>query len=109
MSTNKTFFHFHDENTCIDYRIPISCSEEEWDQWFESEIELADNFVGKLEEVAVHDVDGSEEEDGTVLIGFTSYEAEDQKTIDMILEKWKEKLVELGWANKKDSYTKIQL
>lgn len=103
----KVFFNFHDQNTNIEHRLPISCTPDEWSNWTEYDIELDDSFIADIEIIAVHDINDWVDHDGAFYAGFTSYEAEDEETINMILNKWKKKLVELGWANENDNFTQV--
>jgi len=109
MNNNKAFFHFFDENTEMDHRIPVTCTEEQWEEWVEEDCDKDDSFIASLEtEVpVVHDTDDWKLEDGTLLLGFQSYEAEDKKTLNEVLTKWKEKLIELGWVDPNDTFVQV--
>jgi len=106
----KVLFHFYDENTKIDHRIPVSCTETEWNEWVEEDYEKADSFIAGLETdlPVVHDADDWNQPDGTILLGFQSYEAKSKGMINQVLIKWKEKLVELGWTSEDNSFTQIK-
>lgn len=100
----KVFFHFYDENTSVEYRISVLCSPIEWGNWYRNDIELDDSFVEELDEIAEHNVHDWEEENGTFYIGFSSREATNEETLNTILSKWKEKLVQLNWVNENDEF-----
>lgn len=99
METRKgilpTYFHFYDQNTDKDYLLPIDCSEREFNTWSEED-EQEHAFVSDMESYGVHDWSGGMDEN-EITLGYTSYEVEEEQFPEL-LEKWKQKLVELGWA-----------
>lgn len=91
-----TYFRFHDENTDKDYLLPVTCCEREYNDWLEHDVSEV-GFVSDMENYGVHDCNSGVDEN-EVSLGFTSYEVEEDQFPEL-LEKWKQKLVELGWAS----------
>lgn len=96
--TNNTFFHFYDESTGLDYRIPVSCTQDEWIDWEIEDIDSNDSIIATIEEETrvVHDTYTGESFDGFEVVGFQTYEADTEKRIQFLLNKWKEQLIKLG-------------
>lgn len=107
MKSKQVYFHFYDLTTNTDYRIPLSCTDEEFDEWAEKDIEISESFIAELEETAVHDVSYVYREDYT-LVGYTTYEASAKQMNELVM-RWKEKLVELGWVNETDVFQALHI
>lgn len=97
----KSYFHFYDENTFNSYRIPVTCTLDEWSNWTEDNF---GDYIARLETTyGVHDSSDWELDDVN-LYGFSSYELETQESINELLIEWKRKLVGLGWVDSKEEF-----
>lgn len=105
----QLFFHFYNENTGVDYRIPLNCTMDDWLEWEEEDIDSNDSAIFTIEEDTgcVHDTDTGESFDGIKTVGFTSYEAETEEQITNLLTKWKEQLIKLNWVDSKDEFIEV--
>ncbi|MNJ90585.1 hypothetical protein D3C87_82050 [compost metagenome] len=103
------YFEFRDENTEIYHLLPVTCSDDEFYEWANEDSSGENGFIESVEtKYGVHDTDNcltSEAE----YFGFSSYEVEEKKQLKELLSKWKDKLVELGWAKNEDEWSQIEL
>lgn len=109
MEKNNVFFRFYDENTSLDYRIPVSCTYEEYEEWECEDVDNNDSIIFATESLTrvVHDTACEDLEDGTTLVGFTSYEADTEEKREFLLRTWKEQLVKLNWAKEEDKFFSV--
>jgi hypothetical protein len=102
------YFHFYDLVEEMDHRLLLTCSDDEWKDWEEEDIQVAESFIGKMEiEYGIHDVMDSYK-DEYILVGYCSAELKKDKTNEF-LKKWRKKMYDKGWTKPGEQFQSLKI
>jgi hypothetical protein len=95
----------NDKNDEVYFQIPLSCTQDEWDEWEENDVNTL-GFIPTMEsEYSVHDFAGYQNNE-SIFIGYATPDILEEK-IPELLAKWKDKLIELGWVRKEQNFKTV--